>query len=105
MAIAIIAVIAIIIIAAIVLKSSKRKKDGEGVHSEPEKKIVLEKTTSTIYVSDEFKSKESVIKIEKNHTIKTIYANEEDSFVWVCPNCEVENPLSKNRCCVCNYKR
>ncbi len=98
MIIGIIAVIAIIIIAVIVLnKKFKFFKSGKDTGE----KIEMENTSSTIHFSDDFKNKGSAT-IEKEHMITTILMNKEDSCVWVCPNCEVENPSSEIKCCVCN---
>ena len=34
-----------------------------------------------------------------------VYAYTENKVLWVCDNCETENPLTEDMCCVCGYKR
>ena len=92
-------VIIIGVVIAVVMASGNKKND-KPVADSPY--VEVEKEGSSIHFSDDFKSKEPILKIEKNHTIKTIYTSKEDKFMWVCSNCEVENPASKTRCCVCN---
>ena len=65
-----------------------------------EKEIVnIEKTTSTIHFSN--KKYEPVTITEGEHTITIIYRDKEDTFVWICPNCETENLSSRSECQVC----
>lgn len=101
MIIILITVIIGIIIIAIVTGKQKGNEDTEA----GDKKIELEKTSSTIRFSDDFKSGEPIIKKDLNHTITTILVNKEDRFVWICPCCETENPLSKSKCCLCHYTK
>ena len=48
-------------------------------------------------------------KADKKNTspqdVKLILAEKETTGVWICPSCEVENPLSESVCCVCHYTK
>lgn len=99
----VIILLAIIAVVAVVLIISKSGKNKETDETKSDNKIELEKSTSsTIHFSNDFKSDEPIIKKENDHVISTILRCKEDSFIWVCPTCETENPPSKHTCCVCN---
>lgn len=92
-----IVIIAIIILILIFKKSNKKSIDTN---------IELEETTSSkVHFSNSFKNKESVNAIEKKHLITTIYQEEKQDSIWICPNCEVENLPSQKKCYVCHYKK
>ena len=42
---------------------------------------------------------------ETEHVITTIFVENEDVLVWVCPNCETENRPSDYQCVVCHNAR
>lgn len=105
----ILVIVAAIVVAIVVIKMRRKLKAKSTVAENPnEKKIELDKqadSNSSTHFSDEFKSGEPITTINRNHTITTILVNKEDSFMWVCPSCETENPPSKQKCCVCHYAR
>lgn len=90
----------IIIIVLILIKNK-----GKNIPKKDEKKVevALDNTLSGTYFSDDFLKKEPITTYDKDHVITTIYVEKEDKFIWICPNCEVENLSSKKKCCVCNY--
>lgn len=92
-------VLAVIIVLLVVAVNKKKKTKA----ITPPKIDLGEPTTSNVYISEEFKEKKDRTKQEGNHTITTLYESQKDNFVWICPNCEVENPVSKKKCCVCHY--
>lgn len=95
-------VIVLVAVAIVVIAVINKKNTTISKSDSFEKKIDLDKpTTSTIHFSDDFKSGDPVTTTDKNHTITTILMSKDDSFVWVCPTCETENPSSKKKCCVC----
>lgn len=94
-----------VIIGIVIVVIVAGKKNGNEKAETGDKKIELEKTSSTIRFSDDFKSGEPITKKDLNHTITTILVNKEDNFVWICPCCETENPLSKSKCCLCHYTK
>lgn len=98
----IVVILIIILVLLIFVKWEKGGKREKKNYSE-DTKIELEDTPSTIYFSDDFKTKKPIVTIDEGHTITTIYVNKEDPLVWICPNCETENPSAKVKCCVCNY--
>ena len=67
------------------------------------KKIELEETpSSSVHFSDDFKSAEPITIKDNGHIVTTILMSKEDTSIWVCPNCETENPSSSQKCCVCH---
>lgn len=97
-------IVLVVAVVAFAFFRNKKKKAKAIPAEDSGKKIDLEETTpSNVYISKEFKEKKDIVKEEGDHTITTLYESQEDNFVWVCPNCEVENPVSKKKCCVCHY--
>ncbi|MGN1165612.1 MAG: hypothetical protein ACI4S2_04195 [Lachnospiraceae bacterium] len=92
------------IVAVVIIMKKGKDKSGNSVGEVSDNKVELDKTpASTIHFSDEFKSGEPITKTDNDHTITTILISKEDSFIWVCPSCETENPLSRKKCCVCHH--
>ena len=98
-------IVLIVIVVAAVFLVNKSKNKKPIIEDNKEKKIDLEKTTSSVHISDDFKPKKSEVTVEKEQYIRTIYMEKADFFIWRCPNCEAENLPSKSKCCVCNYTR
>ena len=68
--------------------------------------VNIEPTNSrTVHYSDDFRPAKPVAIIEDNHVITSFLVAKEDSFVWKCPQCEVENPSSKDECLLCKHAR
>lgn len=97
-------IVLVVVVVALVFLRNKKKKAKAIPAEDSGKKIELDETTSSsVRMGKEFMQKKDTTKEEGNHTITTLYESQEDNFVWVCPNCEVENPASKKKCCVCHY--
>lgn len=68
-------------------------------------------TSSTVHVSDEFKSDTSststiINEVKKDDdNVTKILIDKGRTSIWICPNCEVENSLSNQQCCVCHYRK
>lgn len=92
----ILVILAIVIIAVIIMK-----KNRDNVSDIPVK--VIEDSASKVLYSKNLETKEIETKKTGEHEIKRICLDESDSFVWKCPNCEVENRSTNNRCYVCKH--
>lgn len=97
----IVLIVLVVLLDLFLLISEKRKN--RYAEEDTDIEIKLEDVPSTIYFSDDFKTKKPSVTIDEGHTITTIYINKEDPLIWICPNCEAENPSAKVKCCVCNY--
>lgn len=87
-------IVAILIILVIFFVIKGKKKDDEIIdNSEPVTKI---------YIDPNLKPTQN-LQIEQGHEIKNIYKDKVDSFIWKCPNCEVENRSTNKKCYVCNH--
>lgn len=95
---AILFLIVIICVIVVIIKKFAKSK----IELNDEEK--LEETIPTIiHYSDEFNHEEPIKITNFNHIIAPIFICEENSDMWICPSCETENPLSKQRCCICHY--
>ena len=77
----------------------------EIVEEKTDENIVIESTPSKVSIGKEFRSAGPKRIVKKDHIISKIYENNEESFVWICKNCETENPLSVTQCYVCQKTR
>lgn len=92
----ILVILVIIIIAIIIIKRNQND-----VTDNP--KTEIEELASKVLYSNDLKKKELEIITKEKHKIKKIYMDKEDSFIWKCPNCEVENRSTNKKCYVCNH--
>lgn len=99
------AVICLIVFVVLIMYISKKNGTQKTKNNSDDKKIELDNDSSEVRFSDEFKKEDPVTTVHENHIIVRIYMDKSDSHIWVCPNCEVENPSSKRKCYVCNYMK
>ena len=84
------ALIPIVIAAGVCIILRRKKKAEEFV---PENEIPEDK--------DEFPPEPVLRYDEKGHEIAGIYGYNPGTEIWICSNCECENPASEKQCCVC----
>lgn len=90
-------ILAVVICIAVVGAMSGNKKVKEiPVIDEP-------KTESRLILSEDFEIDVTTSKKENNHMITTFYLYKDDHRLWICPNCEAENSVTKKQCGVCQH--
>lgn len=85
-----------------------RKEEGYKTKSETTveaKKTEEKDKPSAIHYSNGYVEKNKDTLTAESHKIVMILKDSRTDWgkKWLCPNCEVENPLSENKCLVCNY--
>ena len=45
------------------------------------------------------------VQMKNDQEVSTIFIQRECPMIWVCPNCECENPTNHFACCVCGTRR
>ena len=75
----------------------------EEAKSIPDIKAVKGSDSKGIHIGVSLKKGD--ISSKKGETEHTIFVENEDVFVWVCPNCETENQHSDYQCTVCHNIR
>lgn len=61
------------------------------------------KIETRLTLSDDFDLDATTSKKENNHMITTFYLYKNNHRLWICPNCEAENSVTKKQCEVCQY--
>lgn len=80
------------------LKKNNRKETAEPTEpAESAKGIKLDVESPSVRYSNNLSD------MDMNEGI--VYAYTENKALWKCDNCETENPLTEDMCCVCGYKR
>ena len=80
------------------LKKNNRKETAEPTEPEESAKgIKLDVESPSVRYSNNLSD------MDMNERI--VYAYTENKVLWKCDNCETENPLTEDMCCVCGYKR
>ena len=106
---AFIIVIVLVAVALLVLALKSFKSNSE---ADKDKIVKIDEPESkSVYISsslsdggssrsDSISGPETVI--DDDHLVRIIYRGPDKRGIWICPNCETENPQSNTRCFICH---
>ena len=81
-------------------------EETEDTESIPDLKVKKASDSKGIHIGVSLKKGDTSSQKGKiEHAITMIFVENEDVFVWVCPNCETENQPSDYQCAVCHNAR
>lgn len=87
------------IAAAVIILATNNKKKSSSADSRRTTTIVIEP------VADPDPEPEPEIYEDPSRVITTILKYSGNKSIWVCPECEVENPASEDVCFLCHHVR